>query len=190
MRRITTALAALVLLGAAAHAQTLPPPAAPEAAPAAPAPGAPSPSPLPATPATPESRQEAAQLTEMIGVNRQSQQLVAVMRAQMVQMVVRTSGKTPEESAKIVDEVLMPDFTAQENELTNAIIEVWATNFSVEDLKALRAFYATPLGQRLIATLPTITREGMAAGQAWGRRIYQTAIQKHKDELIARGLKF
>jgi len=30
----------------------------------------------------------------------------------------------------------------------------------------------------------------MAAGQAWGRRIYQTAIQKHKDELIARGLKF
>jgi len=182
MRRITTALAALLLLGATAHAQT-PPAPAPAPAPAAqPV--------LPAFPATAESRQEAAALTEMIGVNRQSQQLVAVMRAQMIQMVIRTSGKSPEESTKIVDEVLMPEFTSQETDLTNAIIEVWATNFSVEDLKALREFYATPLGQRLISTLPSVTQQGMAAGQAWGRRIYQAAMQKHKDELVARGVKF
>ena len=189
MRRITIALVALVLLGATAHAQT-PPPAAQSAPaqPAAPLPGAQMA--LPTAVASPEAHAAAAQLTEMIGVNRQSQQLVAVMRAQMVQMVVRTSGKTPEESTKIVDEVLMPDFTAQENELTDAIVDVWAINFSLEDLKALLAFYATPLGQRLITTLPQITQQGMAAGQNWGRRIYQVALQKHKDELIARGLKF
>jgi hypothetical protein len=103
---------------------------------------------------------------------------------------MRNTGKSQEESSKIVDEVLMPEFTSQENELTSAIIEVWASNFTVEDLKALRAFYATPLGQRLIATLPAITQQGMAAGQTWGRRIYQAALQKHKDELVARGLKF
>jgi hypothetical protein len=180
MRRITTALAALILLGATAHAQT--PPATTPAPAAQPA--------LPTMAATPESRQAAATLTEMIGVTRQSQQLVAVMRAQMVQMVIRSSGKSPEEASKIVDEVLMPDFTSQETELTDAIIDVWASNFSTEDLKALHDFYATPLGQRLIATLPQITQQGMAAGQAWGRRIYQAAIQKHKDELTARGLKF
>ena len=179
MRLITIALAALLLLGASAQAQT--PPAAPPAV---------SPSATAPTPPSAEAHQAAAALTEMIGVNRQSQQLVAVMRAQMVQMVVRTSGKTPEESTKIVDEVLMPDFTAQENELTTAIIDVWATSFSLEDLKGLLAFYTTPLGQRLIATLPQITQQGMAAGQNWGRSIYQTALQKHKDELIARGLKF
>jgi len=183
MRRITIALAALVLLGATAQAQT---PAPAQA-------GAPLPGAQPATPAvvaSPEAHAAAAKLVEMIGVNRQSQQLVAVMRAQMVQMVVRTSGKSPEESTKIVDEVLMPDFTAQEAELTDAIVDVWATSFSIEDLKALLAFYATPLGQRLISTLPQITQQGMAAGQNWGRRIYQVALQKHKDELIARGLKF
>jgi hypothetical protein len=112
------------------------------------------------------------------------------MRQQMVGFVLRNTGKSAADSTKIVDEVLMPEFTAQEAELTNAIIEVWASNFSVEDLKALRAFYSTPLGQRLIATLPSITQQGMAAGQAWGRRVYQAAMQKHKDELIARGVKF
>lgn len=183
MRRITIALAAMLLMGATAHAQT--PPAAP--APGAPAAAQPA---LPTMTASPESRAEAAALTEMIGVTKQSQQLIAVMRQQMIGFVLRNTGKSAEDSAKIVDEVLMPEFTAQEAELTNAIIEVWATSFSVEDLKALHAFYATPLGQRLIATLPSITQQGMAAGQAWGRRIYQAAMQKHKDELVARGVKF
>jgi hypothetical protein len=41
----------------------------------------------------------------------------------------------------------------------------------------------------LIATLPTITQQSIQAAQAWGRQIYQASIQKHKKELIARGLK-
>jgi hypothetical protein len=183
MRTAVIAFTALAMLGAAANAQT-PPAATP--APAPPAASAPS---LPPLAATPESRALAAQLTEMIGVNRTSQQLIAVMRAQIVQMVIRNAGKTPEESSKIVDEVMMPDFTSQEKELTNAIVEVWASNFTVEDLKGLIDFYSTPLGKRLIATLPAITQQGMQAGQAWGRQIYQASIQKHKEELIARGLK-
>lgn len=187
MRPVVIAVTALALVGAAAHAQT--PPAATPAPAQAPAPPAASAPNLPPLTATPESRALAAQLTEMIGVNRTSQQLIAVMRAQIVQMVIRNTGKTPEESAKIVDEVMMPDFTSQEKELTNAIVEVWASNFSVEDLKGLIDFYSTPLGKRLIATLPAITQQGMQAGQAWGRQIYQASIQKHKEELIARGLK-
>jgi uncharacterized protein len=184
MRAVVIALTALTLIGAAAHAQT-PPAAAPAAPPPA---AAPAPS-LPPLTATPESRALAAQLTEMIGVSHTSQQLIAVMRAQIIQMVIRNSGKSPDESSKIVDEVMMPDFTSQEKELTTSIVEVWASNFTVEDLKGLIDFYNTPLGKRLIATLPAVTQQGMQAGQAWGRQIYQASIQKHKEELVARGLK-
>ena len=95
-----------------------------------------------------------------------------------------------EDAAKIVDELLMPDFVAQQNDLTNQIIDVWANNFSMDDIKGLRAFYSTPLGQKLIATLPAVTQQGMSAGQAWGQRVYQATIQKNKDALIARGLRF
>ena len=186
MRPVVIAIAACALFGAAAHAQT--PPAAAPAAPAQ-APAAAAQPSLPPLTATPESRALAAQLTDMIGVNRTSQQLIAVMRAQIVQMVIRNTGKTPEESAKIVDEVMMPDFTSQEKELTNAIVEVWASNFTVEDLKGLIDFYSTPLGKRLIASLPAINQQGMQAGQTWGRQIYQASLQKHKDELTARGVK-
>jgi len=162
-----------------AVAQT-PPPA--PAAPAAPAP--------PANPVTAESRKAATDLTDMIGVNRQSQQLIAIMRGQMIQLVMRSGSKPQDEATKIVDEVLMPDFTAQSAELTAQIVDVWAASFSLDDLNGLIAFYKTPLGQKLIATLPAVTQKGMAAGQAWGQRIYQAAIQKHRADLEARGLKF
>ena len=183
MHPVISALSALTLLAVAAHAQT-PPATSP-----APAPAAASRPSLPPLTATPESRALAAQLPAMIGVGQTPQQLVDVLRAQIVQMVIRNSGKTPEESAKIVDEVIMPDFKSQEKELTDGIVEVWASNFTVEDLKGLIDFYSKPLGKRLIATLPTITQQSIQAAQAWGRQIYQASIQKHKKELIARGLK-
>jgi hypothetical protein len=183
MQRIGIAFIGFILLGAAAYAQTQPAPA--------PAPSTPAATSQPALPlnATPESRALAAQLTSIIGVDRQSQQLVAVMRAQIIQFVMRNSGKPPEEAAKIVDEVLMPDLTSQEKELTNLLVEVWASSFTLEDLKGLIDFYSTPLGKRLIATLPAITQQGMQAGQTWGRQIYQAALQKHRDELTGRGVK-
>ena len=167
----------------------------------APATAPPPPPPVPA--ASPEAHAEAAQLTEMIGVTKQSQQLIAIMRNQMIQLVMRAGAKPPandptkppemlkpEEAAKIVDEVLIGEFVAQQNDLTTQIIDVWANNFTIEDLRGLRAFYNTPLGQKLIQTLPAVTQQGMSAGQGWGQRIYQAAILKHKEALIARGLRF
>lgn len=185
-RRLPATVLALTLVAGPALAQA--PPAAPPATLAAPA--------IPAAPlvtppvVSPEAHTEALALTEMIGVTRQSTQLISIMRGQMIQLVMRAGQKPQEEAVKIVDEVLMPDFTAQSALLTNDIVDVWASNFSIEDLKQLRAFYSTPLGQKLIATLPKVTQEGMAQGQAWGQKIYQASIQKHRPELEARGMKF
>ena len=180
--------AGMLTLPFVAGAQSPPPPA-----PIAP--------PVPA--ASPEAHKEAAALTAMIGVDKQSQQLIGIMRNQMIQFVMRAGAKPPandptkppelmkgEDAAKIVDELLMPDFVTQQADLNNQIVDVWGNNFTVEDLKGLRAFYATPLGQKLISTLPAVTQQGMSAGQAWGQRVYQASIVKHKDALIARGLRF
>jgi hypothetical protein len=176
MRRIAIAFIAFLLPGAMAHAQAQPAPA-------------PAPSTAAPPPVTSESHALAARVIDMTGADRDWQQFVAVMRTEIIQFVMRNSGKSQEESAKIVDEVLMPDFTSQENDLTNAIIDVWASNFSVEDLQGLIDFYSTPLGKRLITTLPSIAERTSAVSGAWGRQIYQRALQKHKDELIARGVR-
>ena len=157
----------------------------------------------PVPPASPEAHKEAAALAAMIGVDKQSQQLIGIMRNQMIQLVMRAGAKPaandptkppevmkPEEAAKIVDDVLIPEFVAQQSDLNTQITDVWGNNFTVEELKGLRAFYATPLGQKFILVLPAVTQQGMLAGQAWAQRVYQASIVKHKDALIARGLRF
>ena len=182
MRLLPTTLAVLLLAAAGAHAQTAP--AAPAPAPAS------TPGVAALTKPSDAAIAEATKLTEMIGVNHQAEQLLAIMRNQMIQLVMRAGNKQQPDATKIVDEVLMPDFIAQSGELSKDIIEVWASNFTVDDLKGLEAFYNTPLGKKLIQTLPAVTQQGMVSGQAWGQRVYKTSIEKHKDDLIARGLKF
>ena len=180
--------ACMLALPCATGAQSPPPPAS---------------IPPPVPPASAEAHKEAAALAAMNGVDKLSQQLLGIMRNQMIQLVMRAGAKAPandptrppelmkpEDAAKIVDDVLMPDFAAQQADLNTQIIDVWGNNFSVEDLEGLRAFYATPLGKKLVATLPAVTQQGMAAGQAWGQRVYQASVLKHKDALIARGLRF
>ena len=198
MRRLNFALiavtAGLLLSCGPSGAQAPTPAAPPPTAPGAPPSGLPGATTAPAAPVlapvSPEAHKEAAALTEMIGVSRQAQQLISIMRGQMIQLVMRSGSKQQDEAQKIVDEILMPDFAAQQAALTDEIVDVWARNFTADDVKALRAFYATPLGQKLIATLPTVTQQGMTAGQVWGQKIYQASIAKHRLELEARGLKF
>ena len=172
MRRIPIALSVFFLAGSAL-AQT--PPAAPAPAPIQ---------------VSPDAHREAVALTEMIGAGKQAQQLVVIMRTQMIQTIMRSSNKPAEEAVKIVDEVLMPEFVSQLPELQTQIVDAWAANFTIDDMKGLRAFYNTPLGQKLIQSLPTVTQQGMAAGQSWGQRLYQTAITKHPADLEGRGVKF
>lgn len=69
------------------------------------------------------------------------------------------------------------------NELTDMVVPIYAEYFTHEEIKQLLAFYDTPLGQKVIATLPAIMQESMAAGQKWGEQLGQ---QIH-DELKAEG---
>lgn len=140
--------------------------------------------------ATDASRKEAHAMADLLNIPQQTRNIVQAMRNQMIQATVQASNKPLDQAAKIVDEVLMPDFNAAVPQLTEALLEPWAVNFSAADLKGLHEFYATPLGQRLLKTVPIVSQESLAAGQGWGQRTFQETVKKHIDDLHARGLKF
>ena len=67
------------------------------------------------------------------------------------------------------------------NSLTDRIIPIYDKYLTDEDLKGLIAYYHSPLGQRMLKSLPELTRESQAAGFAMG----QKAAQETMDELKA-----
>ena len=162
-------------------------PALAETAPAAaPAPSTAAP---PAQPgATDESRREATSLAQAVGVDTLVNTVLHLMHDQMVQILAVGSHKSPAEVAPIIDQVLMPEMQAQAPALSAAVIGIWASDFTADELRQLRAFYATPLGAKLLRTQPLIAQQSIAAGQAWGRQVAQEALARHADELRRRGL--
>lgn len=49
------------------------------------------------------------------------------------------------------------------------MIPIYESNFTLDEINQILAFYKTPIGQKLITKLPEITQQGFAAGAVKGR---------------------
>lgn len=174
--RLTALAAALLLsLGAAAQSPPKPPSAAPAAAPLA---------------ATDASRREARELGVLLRFSGGVANTMAQMHAQMVQAIAQRSGKPLPEASAIVDEVLMPDFKGVPAKVEAVLVENLAANFTAADLAQMRVFFASPVGQRWIQTMPSVESDNRRQIQLLGQETFRDAIQHNVDALRARGVNF
>ena len=56
-------------------------------------------------------------------------------------------------------------------ELQERLIPVYEKNFTEEDIRGLIQFYQSPLGDKLVKTMPQVLHEAMEIGGQWGREI-------------------
>jgi uncharacterized protein len=72
------------------------------------------------------------------------------------------------------------------NQLADMLADVYARNFSVDEIHDLIAFYRTPTGQKLLERQPVIARAGMAAGQQFGQMLVIDLKEQITEELRKR----
>jgi hypothetical protein len=53
---------------------------------------------------------------------------------------------------------------ASPNAVTDAMVTIYAKNFSLEDIQGLIQFYETPLGKRVVKTLPEVSQQSQRMG--------------------------
>jgi hypothetical protein len=124
----------------------------------APAPDATS-APAPA-PVDPAKEAEIRKLLELTGAVR----MVEQMKQQMFAIFRKQASQLPDEFWTRLDKDM------DTNSLINKLIPVYDKYYSLDDLKAVNAFYQSPPGQRLLAAQPQILRDSMSIGQDWGRQ--------------------
>lgn len=71
------------------------------------------------------------------------------------------------------------------DDLANLIVPVYETNFEMEDIDSLLAFYKTPLGMKLIAKTPEIAKQSAEAGRLLGMKIGRNVGEKIGTKLAA-----
>jgi hypothetical protein len=73
------------------------------------------------------------------------------------------------------------------SELMNMLIRVYDKYLTEEDLDALIAFYSTDTGQKIIKSLPEITKESMNVGAEWGREVGAKLMEQLKAKGYSTG---
>ena len=64
------------------------------------------------------------------------------------------------------------------SEVMGQIAAVYERYLTANDIRALHAFYSSPVGSKLIRVQPRIMAESMAIGQEWGRDVAERAMKE------------
>jgi hypothetical protein len=70
-------------------------------------------------------------------------------------------------------------------ELLELLVPVYNQYYSTEDLQGLIAFYKTPLGKKMVASMPNIMRESYEVGNQWGQKVgmeLMGEMSKYQDQ--------
>jgi uncharacterized protein len=70
----------------------------------------------------------------------------------------------------------------REDDIIDWSVPIYDKYFSEEEVLGLVAFYATPLGKRLLEAQPLVLQESMQAGKEWGRALGQKVIERLKQK--------
>jgi hypothetical protein len=83
--------------------------------------------------------------------------------------------------------VLQARMNARIDELVNAVVLIYSSNFTAAELRDLTAFYNSPTGQKFLQKTPVVTQQTMLAGQKFGQSAGADAQKQMLEELRSKG---
>lgn len=111
----------------------------------------------------PEKQAEIEKMLKLTGMEK----LMDQMKVQMISSFKSSGNGLPDSFWENFEKKM------NVNELLKMIIPIYDKHYSVEEIKAINAFYESPIGKKVLATLPAVMEESMKAGQEWGAKIAQ-----------------
>jgi hypothetical protein len=115
---------------------------------------------------------------EMFDLNGSNETYKAVV-VQMTDMFQQQFPQVPEEYWNRFKEEVLKDGII---ELKKDIVPIYAKYLTLEEIKAINTFYASPAGKKLALSTPMITQESMLVGQAWGAKIAEKVMTELQEE--------
>jgi len=87
-----------------------------------------------------------------------------------------------------IEPVILESFRARLSDMTDAVATIYASNFSSDDLRAMIAFYKTPVGQKMLDRLPAVTQQTMSVGATFGKSVGEDLRKRMIEELHKKGV--
>ena len=130
----------------------------------------------------PAFEQDIRKMLEVTNALKMGEQMTTTLMQQMSQSMRQANPNIPPRMLEIASEVARELFTKEFPSLTPRLVATYAKVLTHDEVKQLLAFYATPLGKRMIEVMPALQQAGAEAGQAWAQQL----IPQLQTELMAR----
>ncbi|OBS12630.1 hypothetical protein ATE49_05290 [Elizabethkingia miricola] len=75
--------------------------------------------------------------------------------------------------------------TSNTKDFEELLIPIYSKYYTEKELDDIIAFYKTSTGQKVIKTMPDMTKESMQAGQEWGMKLGQKVMKKINEKYPA-----
>ncbi|MQA37892.1 DUF2059 domain-containing protein [Rugamonas aquatica] len=137
--------------------------------------------------------------TLMAGVMKQmSQGIGTAMRSAAMEAINSDPKMTPEQKQKAVEKMeaeLPPAISAMQEALSDPglaedimveTIPLYARTYTGDELKQIAAFYRSPVGTKMLASMPGLMAEGMQIGQRVAMRRLGPMMQKLQEKQTAK----
>jgi uncharacterized protein len=187
MKLRATFIAAMLCIASPAMAQTSTPstPPAPQRTPATPT--QPGQTKADAQEAPPPEKIDPAKeaairhLMDITEVSRMGDNITTAITTQVRNVMGRT---VPADQLPKFMDTFTQKFTASAppSAVTDAMVPVYAKHFSTEDIQQLTKFYETPLGQRVVKTMPEVAQESQMAGAQIDQKAAIATLRSMSEE--------
>jgi hypothetical protein len=131
----------------------------------------------------------AQELLQTMRLDRQIEQMTAQTAIQTAQFMQQSRPEMTAEEAKVFGEAYAGALKLNIGDLVTEIANVYADEYTEDELKQIIAFYKSPVGQKYLDMAPTLTQRAAALGQTWQQKNEQPAQSMAAQEMKKKGFK-
>ena len=121
-------------------------------------------------------------LLDLVGARDQVQESVNYSAEQYREKLLATVANSDKNQAFVNAVVTDYEKKFDVDQVTQQLISIYDKHYSGEEIKELLQFYGSPLGQRMAAEAPKISREMQAVTRATAAKAVKDALQETKEE--------
>ena len=134
-----------------------------------------------------EHREDIIKLVEMTGTLQIVDQMITTTIPQLLDLLRAANSSIPGTVMRELGKVIESEFRRSLPEMLDGLVILYEATFSPEEINDLIVFYQSPTGKKIIETMPQLTRQSMALGNAWGVAVGKRAMERIIREARAKG---
>jgi len=136
----------------------------------------------------PEKHAEIVKLVNATGGIQRAEQMNALFIGTIMKAISSANPNVPPKVAAIVAEEVTAVIHDNAQAFTELAVQSIARHFSLAEIREINAFYATDVGKKMLAVMPDLSRESLAAGMKWGQALQPQLLERLRERFRKEGL--